>query len=230
MELLDLARRFVDARFPLATVVIIAGSAARGTRTETSDIDLLIIGSEEMLTAGTDSIAASFAFDGEVFEVFAYTKESFHRWATRGVEQQRPVIVEMLLEGTSLRSGPELDGLIARWKPVFERGPVGDPHELAMRRYVITDLLDDLTDSTDLLEQRVIMASLFEQLAALLLVSNQRWVGAGKYLPRRLREWDVERTDQLAVPFLASDVAGFLKVAQRELDAAGGRVQAGFAR
>lgn len=230
MELLDLARRFVDAQFPLATVVIVAGSAARGTRTATSDIDLLLIGPDEMFTEGTDSLAASFAFDGEVFEVFAYTEDGFNRWAARGVEQQRPVIVEMLVEGSALRSGPELDGLLARWKPVFARGPVSDPHELAMRRYVITDLLDDLTDSTDRLEQHVIMASLFEQLGGLLLVSNHRWIGAGKYLPRRLRAWDPERTDQLAAPFLAGDVAGALAIAQRELDAAGGRVQAGFTR
>ncbi|MCC2029255.1 nucleotidyltransferase domain-containing protein [Microbacterium sp. YMB-B2] len=229
MGYVDLAERFVAARFPKASVAVIGGSTSRGERTPTSDIDLLLIG-DDLLLEGKTGAALTEEFEGEIFEVFAYTPQGFDEWAQRSVTQHRPVIVHMLVEGTPVRAGDELATLRDAWSERLDRGPSVDAHELDFRRYVITDVLDDLRDATDPLERRVIAATLFERTAELMLLTAGRWIGTGKYLPRRLRELPAERVDALVEPYLNGNVDELADAVERELAVAGGRLQAGFVR
>lgn len=229
MDYVDLAERFVAARFPKASVAVIGGSTSRGERTRTSDIDLLVIG-DDLLSEGETGAALTEEFDGEIFEVFAYTPQGFDEWAQRGVAQHRPVIVHMLVEGTPVRGGGELATLRDAWSERLDRGPSLDTHELDFRRYVITDVLDDLRDATDPLERRVIAATLFERTAELMLLTAGRWIGTGKYLPRRLRELPAARVDALVGPYLSGNVEDLADAVEQELAAAGGTLQAGFVR
>jgi hypothetical protein len=225
-----LARRFVQERFPQADTAVLAGSTARGERTATSDIDLLVIGPDTLFDDARDSLAATYAFEGEVFEVFAYTPESFERWARRGLTSHRPVLLTMLLDGRPVREGSLLGPLRERWRPVRDAGPETDAHDLDVRRYIVTDLMDDLRDAVDPLERQVLAALLFEQLGQLLLLHHGQWLGTGKQLPRRMRAWDAARTERLAQPLLRGDHAAFLAAAEVELGILGGRLQAGFVR
>ena len=113
MQQIDLVERFLVDKFPGATVAVVAGSTARGNRTRTSDIDLLLIG-DHMLAAQASSLAATFAFEGEVFEVFAYSPDGFEQWAQKGLGDYRPVIVNMLLEGIPVRGAAEVALLRAK--------------------------------------------------------------------------------------------------------------------
>lgn len=229
MEQLPIVGRFIAAHFPHATIAVVAGSTARGTRTPTSDIDLLLIG-DALFETEAASFAGGFEFEGEFFEVFAYTFDGFADWAVRGVAQFRPVIVHMLVEGLEVRGGTALQELRRHWERVLSDGPFPSAHELEFRRYVITDQLDDLRDARDPLEQRVIAGLVFERTAELMLLDAGHWIGAGKYLPRRLRALSRERADALAMPLLEGDFAAFASQVERELVAAGGRMQAGFVR
>lgn len=230
MEHAEIAERFVAATYPRAEIAIIAGSTARGERTATSDIDLLLLGSSLFDVEGKQSEAATHEFEGEVFEVFAYTPQGFAEWARRGVDQHRPVIVHMLVEGVPIRSSASLDGFRGHWGDVLAAGPSLDATESAFRRYVITDLLNDLRDTTDALERQVVAGVLFERVAELMLLTSGRWVATGKWLPRRLRALDRDRADALSAPLLAGDLTGFAARVEDELGRAGGRVQAGFVR
>ncbi|MFB7250325.1 nucleotidyltransferase domain-containing protein [Microbacterium sp. NPDC056234] len=223
------AESFVAEHFPDAEVAVIGGSSSRGERTGTSDIDLLLIG-DALFDDSRTAMAATYAHRGEIFEVFAYTPEGFDDWARRGVAQHRPVIVHMLVEGTAIRSGSALDQLLARWTPVLAAGPSPTDEDLTTRRYVITDVLDDLRDAEDPLERQVLAATLFERTSELMLLTHRQWIGTGKYLPRRLRDWDRARTDALAEPLLRGDHVGLADAVAVELERAGGRVQAGFVR
>lgn len=225
----DVAERFIATRFPGASIAIVAGSTARGERTASSDIDLLLVG-DGVFDDARQSMAGGFAFEGEFFEVFAYTGQGFTEWAERALAQYRPVIVHMLVEGVEIRGGEPLRDLRARWAPALAAGPALDAHELDLRRYVITDQLDDLRDARDPLEQRVLASVLFEKTAELMLLTERRWIGAGKYLPRRLRELSPDRTHALARPLLEPDFAAFADAVEAELERAGGRVQIGFVR
>ena len=230
MDHLAVAERFVAARYPGADVAIVAGSTARSERTPTSDIDLLLLG--DGLFAGEDqtSEASTQEFEGEIFEVFAYTPAGFDEWSDRGIAQHRPVIVHMLVEGTPIRDDGRLDALRRRWQQVLDTGPSLSAQECAFRRYVITDVLDDLRDATDPLEQQVEAAILFERIAELMLLSEGRWIATGKWLPRRLRNFSSDRADLLSIPLLDRDYATFAARVEDELDRAGGRVQSGFVR
>lgn len=229
MDHLAAAERFVAQRFPRATTAIVAGSTARGDRTTTSDIDLLLLG-EDLFQGSASSEASTHVVDGEVFEVFAYTADGFGEWARRGIAQHRPVIVHMLLEGIPIRRDQLLEELRAHWSPIIDAGPKLTDAESRFRRYVITDVLDDLRDAQDPLEQRVEASLLFERTAELMLLTAGRWIATGKWLPRRLRAMDADRAERLSHPLLAGDLDLFSSRVEEELERAGGRVQDGFVR
>lgn len=229
MRFIAVAERFVSQHFPAATVVVLAGSTSRGARTSTSDIDLLVLG-EEIFADDRTSLAATYRFEGEVFEVFAYTEAGFATWADRGFEQHRPVIVQMLLDGVAVRGEAGRERYKEEWAAKYAAGPVLDPNEVRTRRYVITDLLDDYTDATDPMERHLLAALLYERTAELVLLTNARWIGSGKYLPRRLAEFDPDRAEALAAPLMAGDHSRFAVQVERELDRLGGRLQEGFQR
>lgn len=230
MEHFAVAERFVADRYPAASIAIIAGSTARGERTSTSDIDLLLIGDDLFDDDGQTGEAATHAFEGEVFEVFAYTPDGFREWAERGIAQHRPVIVHMLVEGLPFRDDGRLEPFRERWQRAVDAGPTLTAQESLLRRYVISDVLDDLVDATDPLERQVEASILFERTAELMLLDAGRWIATGKWLPRRLRDLDPVRSDALAGPLLANDYPTFAARVEAELERAGGRVQTGFVR
>jgi predicted nucleotidyltransferase len=230
MNLVPLVERFVDTHFPGAVAVVVGGSAASGNRTATSDIDLLIIGPEQMFEQGRDSLAAMHQFEGELFEVFVYTRDAFDRWAKHDLTDFKPVLQSILLDGIEVRGEVLIDELRSEWRPIVAAGPRIDHAALALRRYMITDMLDDFHDASDDLEKGFLAAKLLEALAELMLLSNGQWIGGGKWLIRRLREWNTDRANELATPFIADDLPAFAIAADLELERLGGRVQAGFVR
>ena len=229
MSYVAVVERFVSRHFPRAGVAVLAGSTARGPRTSTSDIDLLLLG-DEIFVDDRTSMAATYRFEGEIFEVFAYTDEGFEVWATRGFEQYRPVIVQMLIDGIAVRGAIEHEKYKQKWSLQYEAGPTIEATEATFRRYVITDLLDDYRDATAPAERHVLAALLYERTAELILLSNSRWIGAGKYLPRRLAEFDQDRAAALVTPLVEGRHDQFANRIAIELDRAGGRVQEGFRR
>ncbi|WP_194764248.1 nucleotidyltransferase domain-containing protein [Microbacterium sp. UFMG61] len=230
MNPLAVAERFVAAHYPRADVAIVAGSSARGERTTTSDIDLLLLGDALFDARDQTSEASTHEFEGEIFEVFAYTPTGFDEWADRGVAPYRPVTVHMLVDGIAIRDDGRLAALRERWQRILDAGPALSAQESTFRRYVITDVLDDLRDATDPLEQQIEAAILFEKIAELMLLSERRWIASGKWLPRRLRDLGHERAELLSIPWIDRDYATFADRVEDELDRAGGRVQSGFVR
>lgn len=229
MDYVGLTERFIASQFPNASIAVIGGSTGRGERTRTSDIDLLLIG-DDLLPGGAASTALTVEFGHEIFEVFAYTPAGFDDWAQRGIAEHRPVIVHMLVEGMRVRGDAEYERLRAEWAERLEEGPSVDPHQLEVLRYVITDVLDDLRDASDPLEKQVIAGILFGRTAELMLLTAGKWIGTGKYLPRRLRDLPEERVGALSAPYLRGDFTEMADAAERELVAAGGRLQSGFVR
>lgn len=228
MDYADVAERFIATKFPTTTIAVMGGSSATGTRTRTSDIDLLLIGDDQF--ADSPSGHSVHEFEGEIFEAFGYTPAGFDHWAGRGIAKGRPTIVHILVDGIGIRGGRELEVLQHSWQDVLEAGPAVSPNDLERRRYLITNLLDDLRDVGDPLERQVIAADLFTQTAELMLLTGQRWIGTGKYLPRRLREMSSSRAERLSQPLLRGDFAAFGDQVERELTLAGGRMLAGFVR
>ncbi|OZB84650.1 MAG: hypothetical protein B7X41_15020 [Microbacterium sp. 14-71-5] len=80
------------------------------------------------------------------------------------------------------------------------------------------------------MERHQLAAALFDRTAELILLTNGRWVASGKWLPRRLRDFDPQRAAQLSAPLLIGDHSSFAAQVEHELDLAGGRVYEGYVR
>lgn len=224
------ALRFCDRDFPGATTIILGGSSSTGRRTATSDIDILLIAPASAFAGDATSEARVAHREGERIDLFAYTVEGYREWAERDFASLRPVLPYLLTEGTPLRTGDELPEL-RRWSAErLARGPRLSAHQLELRRYALTDLIDDLADATDPLAAATIRADLVRGLAELALLSANAWLGSGKWLARRLRAADeataAALTELVAEPAPAVAAAA----ASRLLDTLGGRVDGDLIR
>lgn len=229
-DLLRVVDSFVAERFPAADGVLLAGSSAAGTSTLTSDLDLLLIGPEPMFEPGRTSLAAMEEHAGRLVEVFAYTPDTFRAWAAREVADHRPVILVMLRDGLVLRQSPEVAALRDWASQTLAQGATIDQHALDLRRYRVSALLDDVGDAQDPVERAVLLADAFQGLAELLLLAHGRWLGFGKWLVRRFREWDDDVATRLGNALAAGDVTTFVAEADALLAPLGGRLQAGMVR
>lgn len=106
--------------------------------------------------------------------------------------------------------------------------------ELEDRRYLISDLLDDLAGSADRDELIFIANRLLTAVAELTLAMQRRWQSHGKWLLRRLRDADPDTCGNLLLGYrqlvCAANPTMFTTAAQSVLDRAGGRMLAGYRR
>jgi len=110
---------------------------------------------------------------------------------------------------------------------VLDAGPPPlTPAELHRRRYGLTDLLDDLTGSSDPGETVVICWNVLCETAELALMLAGGWLGSGKWLLRELRAADSRLADELIAA--REDPGGLEVLADRVLARAGGRLWAGY--
>lgn len=233
----EVALRFCDAEYPGATTIVLGGSSSTGRRTATSDIDILVIGPSSALArasavrAGPSLSEARVAHRfAERIDVFAYTVEGFRDWADKDFASLRPVLPYLLTEGHPLRLGSEYEEL-RRWSADrLARGPRLTAHQLELRRYAVTDLIDDLADATDPLAAAAIRADLFRDLAQLALLASNSWLGSGKWLARRLSSADPAAAEALREFAHPPDHAGAAELAARLLDRFGGRVDGDLVR
>jgi len=103
--------------------------------------------------------------------------------------------------------------------------PLSSP-ELDLARYVLTDLLDDLSGSADPGETAVIGWNVWTSAAGLALMLAGHWLGSGKWLLRELRAADPVLADRMVAAI--GSPARLTEVADEVLGRAGGRFWAGL--
>jgi hypothetical protein len=233
VEAAEVVLRFCDAEFPTATTVVLGGSSSTGRRTASSDLDVLLI-APRLAFAGRagaeDSVARVAHRDGERIDVFAYTTDAYRSWSERDFASLRPVLPFLLAEGTPLRTGPEYEELRAWSLERLAAGPHIHAHEFELRRYAVTDLIDDLADATDALTIATIRADLLRALGELALLRAGGWLGSGKWLARRLRAADPPAADALEVFASEAHPRDAAARATGLLGRLGGRIDVDFVR
>lgn len=225
----DAALGYVRERYPPAELVVVAGSSA-GARLPRSDIDLLVIGPPAMFPGGGTEAAHTDLVRGELFEVFASTPETFRAHALAGIARFRPVSSQMLVDGVVVLDRGLHDALVAWTRALVADGPHPTDAELAQRRYSVTCTLDDLLDSRDPIERAVLSGTLFERLGELLLLADGRWIGSGRWLLRRLQQWDPAFTAELGAALAGRDVPALERLTLEGLAPHGGRLLEGHVR
>jgi Nucleotidyltransferase domain len=186
---IDTATTFVRAqllpRWPDARVAIIGGSTARGETTPTSDVDLLLL-FDHVACAWRDTLKVA----GQTVELFGHDAATFDYFCrTIDAPAGRMPLAWMAIDGVSvLPESPLLHWLRQHAESLHAAGPpVLTTEALARRRYAITTLLEDLSDSTAPDETLAIAADLYLELADFSLRAAGAWSGSGRHLARRLR-------------------------------------------
>ena len=209
-----LVRTALLPRWPDARVAIVGGSIARGEATPTSDIDLLLL-FDHVDRAWRDTLKVA----GQTVELFGHDAATFDYFC-RAVDAPagRMPLAGMVIDGVSVL--PE--NALLRWlrdhaAALYAAGPPALTAEvLARRRYAITTMLEDLTDSTAPDETLAIAVGLYAELADFTLRAGGAWSGQGRHLARRLRAAAPDLAAALAQAM--GEVASHPEAARRTFD------------
>jgi hypothetical protein len=216
------ARALVAERFPGAVAAFLGGGVLSALRTATSDLDIVVL-----IDGPPAPFRESLYWRGWPAELFVHDSESVAVYFARDAKSRKPSLARMIAEGVTLVDGGGADVISEQARAVLAAGPPApSPAELELRRYGLTDLLDDLAGSTEEGETAVICWTLWTQTAQLALLLSGRWFGGGKWLLRELRAAD---------PALAADMVAAIgnpeqvaALADGVLERAGGRRFDGF--
>jgi hypothetical protein len=225
------ARALVRERHPEAVQAWLGGSAATGRATATSDPDVTVLLEE------VDVHRTSLVYDGWPVELFVHTAASVDHFVATDLARRRPTMARLVATGVGLL-GEGGEDVRRRCEEVLAAGPPPAPEaDVEQRRYVVTDLLDDLAGAAHDEESTAIALEVWRQVAELALVSHGAWLGTGKWLVRELQALDTRQGTHLTSALdlalhraLAGETASLAAVADDVLAPVGGRLWAGFHR
>lgn len=224
----ETARALVHAKFPDALVALLAGSAAGGVSTPTSDLDIVVI-----LGGPPAPYRETLLHHGKPVELFAHTRDSLEEWWRREAGERRNTLADMCAQGIVLLDRGDAEAVRRAAAAVLAAGPAAlSDTEAKNRRYALTDALDDLTGADDRDERDAVAGLVLQWAAELALLSRRCWLGRGKWLVRRLRETDPGLADHLLAAHRRcvadGDPSGLVAVADKVLSGVGGRLTEGF--
>ncbi len=227
---LTAARDLVAGRFPDATQAWLSGSVVLGGATETSDLDITVLLEE------VEVRRESLVHDGWPVELFVHVPASVRHFVEKDLARRRPTMARLVATGIPLVSGDGGAEVRAYCERTLETGPARPaPDELAMARYALTDLLDDLRGggADDVLD--AVSVEVWRSTAELVLAAHEWWHGTGKWLVRELAALDRREGTSYAADLhaalraaLAGDRSRLMDLAGQALDLAGGPLWAGF--
>lgn len=184
---LEAATKFIETRFPNCTAALLSGSVVRGQETSTSDLDIIIF-DETLPTPYRSSVL----FEGWPIELFVHNHSSYRDFFKSDAARARPSLIRMVAEGIAIRENAILVGIKEEATAILVEGPLEWTEEtIRTKRYMISDLLDDFIGAQR--EEGIFIAgALAEHIHEFFCRTNKRWIGAGKWIPRALREADPE--------------------------------------
>lgn len=230
VDVLNVARMVMSQRYPDAAVAFAAGSLVRGDGTAYSDLDLVVV--YATLPA---AYRESFRFHELPVEAFVHDPGTLEYFfvemdAASGI----PALPQMVLEGHEVPAATDLSRhLKARAAAIMAAGPPSlDGETERRRRYVLTDLLDDLRGSRSADELMACGARLFEDLADFYLRVGGHWSARGKAIPVALRRADAALYARYCASFDSlfrfNEIGPVLRLAEELLLSSGGLLFEGY--
>lgn len=224
---IETAENFIEASFPRCASAVLVGSVVRGEATATSDLDIVIF------TTCRESYRYSCIKDGWPIEVFVHNYNSYRAFLQSDYERAKPSLAKMITEGIILKE----DGMFKKIKKeaadLLCLGPaLWDANTIEMKRYFLTDVLDDLSGCKDRAEGVFIVQTLVERLGEFYLRTKGQLIGDSKWLFRALKTYDPhfasKLTDSLEEYYKKNSKAGLIALTYEVLLPYGGRLFAGF--
>lgn len=195
------ATAFVAGHFADARAAFLGDGVLGPLRTPTSDLDVVVV--LDPAAATPDRPPApyreTFEHDGWITEAFVHDEASLREWWRRDVDRRVPSLVRMVAASVVLHDpAGAADPLREEAAALLAAGPPRpDDHELAARRYALTNLLDDMAGCDDEAELAYLAGAVLHDVAELALLVAGEWLGTGKGLPRRLAEHDPDLLERL---------------------------------
>lgn len=185
-------------RYAGARVVFLAGSVLRGEATPASDLDLVVV-YERLPRARREA----FVHDGWPVEAFVNDPETASHFFESDRRRGIPSLMRMVIEGVEIPAADEFSGRLKRLAArVYEAGPPPlDERELRLRRYRLTDRVDDIRHPRSPEELVATGAYLYQDLADFFLRARGLWSAHSKTIPRRLREVDAAFAEEFRRAF-----------------------------
>lgn len=228
LQPLDAAKQFIELHFPNCQGALLAGSVVRGEATITSDLDIVIF-MEHLDVAYRESFVV---FDWAI-ETFVHNLTSYKDYFKSDCERARPSLPRMVVEGIVLQDTGVIEGIKAEARELLESGPEKWSLEtITLKRYFVTDALDDFIGSSREDEDLFIANSLAEVLHEFVLRTNGHWIGDSKWIVRALKQYD----EQFATEFVEAfrqfyklgDKDKVIELVDKVLEPHGGRLFDGF--
>ncbi|MFE4860486.1 nucleotidyltransferase domain-containing protein [Streptomyces sp. NPDC056670] len=233
MDHVQTASELVNSRFPEARAAFLAGSVLTRRRTATSDLDIVVL-----LDGPPAPFRESLVHNDWPVELFVQTEADWRSFAERETAARQSPLLAMCAEGLLLT---DRDGLGATLQAESRRRLAAGPPPLSAtecedRRYALTDTLDDFRGCTDPLERTYLVAALLRGASELALLTGGHWLGAAKWLSRRLATADPDlhrRLTGAAASAIADRPGGsaeFAEAVHGVLQQAGGPIWSGYRR
>jgi predicted nucleotidyltransferase len=197
---LEAAQRVWRERYAGARVIFLAGSVMRGDATPASDLDIVVVFDEL-----PNAYREAFVFGGWPVEAFVHDPSTLREFFERGRKEGRPSLINMVLEGLEVPESVELSSELKREaRELYEAGPPPfDESELQLRRYRLTDWIDDIRFPRSDEELTASGAWLYQDAADFYFRARGLWAAHSKTVPRRLRETDAAFAAEFIAAFEA---------------------------
>ncbi|MDP9728267.1 putative nucleotidyltransferase [Alicyclobacillus tengchongensis] len=176
MDAIEAAKHFIQSHFPSCRAAVLAGSVVRGEATDTSDLDIVVF---------DDSISSAYRESlfqyGWAIEVFVHNLKSYRDFFESDCKRARPSLPRMVHEGIVLKDSGIIDKIKSEAGQLLKNGPAPWSSEtVAMKRYMLTDTLDDFIGSLRSDEDLFIANTLAEAIQEFFLRTHHQWIGASK--------------------------------------------------
>ncbi|MDG5789240.1 nucleotidyltransferase domain-containing protein [Evansella sp. AB-P1] len=183
----EAARKFVSEHHEKADIVLLAGSAAKGQETETSDLDMVIINDSE-----EPAYRESYLLYDWKIETFVHSPNSVLNQYETDKQTGRPILANMIAEGIVLKDkrgkAPTMKN---NAKAFLDKGPAPLTESfIQASRYFMFDLLEDFQDAKNRQEALISLNTITIQFIDFMLRVNDQWSGRGKGLSRALKKFD----------------------------------------
>jgi predicted nucleotidyltransferase len=186
LQPVEAAKRFIAEKFPDCQAALLAGSVVRGEETATSDLDIVVF-DEKVESSYRESLIEH----GWPIEVFVHNLTSYVDFFKSDCERARPSLPRMVSEGIILFDSGVVSIIKEEANVLLKKGPeVWSIETIEMKRYMMTDALDDLIGSTNRAEELFIANTLADAIHEFVLRTNVQWTGASKWIVRALNQFD----------------------------------------
>nr|WP_090988976.1 nucleotidyltransferase domain-containing protein [Bacillus sp. OV322] len=191
---IDAAEEFVASYFAGCQAAILAGSVVRGEETVASDLDIVII--DQCVPS---SYRESLLENGWPIEVFVHNLTSYQEYVKGDCERAEPCLPKMVSEGIVIKDEGFVSSMKKEAEEILSQGPKRWGKEtIDVKRYFITDALDDFLAAEDRGEAIFSANTLADLLHEFVLRTNGKWIGSSKWIVRSLKQFD----DQFAKTFV----------------------------